>query len=391
MAVTVVCPACGGKLSAPSQLLGRMAKCPQCGQAVKVAPSKESTAEPPRPVPSRKPRSLPSEPDDEAAEIVIRRSSGREERTDDSEAPSPGLRIAYGLGIPSVVLGILAFSFSWIPRVGLLGLPLSGLGLLLGIAGLVIAITHRGRGIGFPIAGSAVSFVALVIGVFWLGLLGTAFQRADTAAQQNAAKAILAEADLEKNIVVPIKSSAEKEAPWTDASKGAIQHGDFRVQLGAVVVRNVRIKDVLGDETVSPTKNLTIQVFLDNMNATRKLDYQGWSGATANVVGLADLLGGAARNKGTTSESPSASESTAASLTDNFGNSYKRLSLDLGAQVPGQITSATSVYPGKRIEDLLVFEPPIDKLQYLRLNLPATAFGGTGNVRLQIPKAMIYR
>ncbi len=81
----------------------------------------------------------------------------------------------------------------------------------------------------------------------------------------------------------------------------------------------------------------------------------------------------------------------AASLTDNFGNPYKRLSLDPGSQVPGQISSATSIYPGKRLEDLLVFEPPIENLQFLRLELPAAAFGGTGTLRLQIPKTMIRR
>src|SRR5437870_4480381 len=176
MAITVVCPACGGRLSAPSQLLGRMAKCPQCGQTVKVAPSANSPAEPPRAVPSRRPKSSPSELETRTAEIVVKRSG-------DSETRSRNARISYGLGIPSLVLGTIAFLFSWVPKVSLLSIPLGGLGLLLGIAGLVIAIIQRGRGIGFPIAGSAVSLVAL-IGAFWLGLLGAT-------GKQNSAKEIL--------------------------------------------------------------------------------------------------------------------------------------------------------------------------------------------------------
>jgi hypothetical protein len=71
------------------------------------------------------------------------------------------------LGIASMVLGILAFLICWIPVLNLLGLPLSGLGLLLGIIGIIIAATRRGSGIGFPIAGTAISAVALVV-VLWM-------------------------------------------------------------------------------------------------------------------------------------------------------------------------------------------------------------------------------
>ncbi|HLJ94663.1 MAG TPA: hypothetical protein VKU02_15865 [Gemmataceae bacterium] len=380
MPITVVCSACGGRLSAPNQLIGRMAKCPQCGQTVKVAPSGEPPAEAPRPTSSRKPRSSPSEADAKAAEIVVRRS-------DDSETPPSTTRISYGLGIPSLILGIVAFAFSWVPQVGLLSLPLSGLGLLLGIAGLVVAIIQHGRGIVFPIAGSALSLGALVVAVFWLGLLGGMIRpnpAKDTVAATGVGQAP------EQTTIAPAKAAPEKEARWADASADAVQQNDVRVQLGAVVVRNIRIKDVLGDETVSPAKHLTIQVFIDNMNSTRKIDFLGWSGATVNAVGLADLLGGG-RAKGNTAEPLTASERNAASLTDNFGNPYKRFTPEVGAQIPGQINGPTSVYPGKRTEDLLVFEPPVDKVQFLRLELPAGAFGGSGNLRLQIPKAMIHR
>jgi hypothetical protein len=380
MAISVVCSACGGRMSAPSQLLGRMAKCPQCGKTVKVAPSTEPPAEPPRQAPARKPKSAPSEAAAGTAQIVVRRS-------DHGDTPSPNGRIPYGLGIPSLVLGIIALSFGWVPQGGaLVSMPLSGLGLLFGIAGLGVAIVQGGRGIGFPIAGSAVSLVAVVFGLVWLGLLSPAKQTAT----QTSAPAAVAQ-NQEQSSPTPVKPAPDKEASWIDASKDAVQHGDVLVQLGAVAVRNVRIKDVLGDETVSPTKNLTIQVLLDNTNSTRKIDFLGWSGATVNAIGLADLLGGNGRNKANSTESLPGPERNAATLTDNFGNPYKRISLEPGAQIRGQISTATSVYPRKRIEDLLVFEPPVDKVQYLRLELPATAFGGTGSLRLQIPKGMIHR
>jgi hypothetical protein len=70
---------------------------------------------------------------------------------------------AHSLGISAVILGILALLICWIPLFGLLGLPLSGLGLLLGLIGLGVAVKRRGAGIGFPIAGSAISGLAIVI------------------------------------------------------------------------------------------------------------------------------------------------------------------------------------------------------------------------------------
>lgn len=58
------------------------------------------------------------------------------------------------LGIASLILGVVAFAICWIPLLGMLGIPLSGLGLLLGIVGTIVAVVRRGSGIGFPIAGA---------------------------------------------------------------------------------------------------------------------------------------------------------------------------------------------------------------------------------------------
>lgn len=75
------------------------------------------------------------------------------------------------LGIASLILGILAFLICWIPFVAIVSIPLSGLGLLLGIIGIVLAVTRSGYGVGFPIAGSSISALALVIAlVMGLGM-----------------------------------------------------------------------------------------------------------------------------------------------------------------------------------------------------------------------------
>jgi hypothetical protein len=94
------------------------------------------------------------------------------------EAPNrprnPGSKsgaVSHSLGISSLVLGVVALFFSLIPCLGALSLPLSSLGLLLGILGAVVAVSRSGHGIGYPVAGLALSLMALLLGLFWLVLL----------------------------------------------------------------------------------------------------------------------------------------------------------------------------------------------------------------------------
>jgi len=77
------------------------------------------------------------------------------------------------LGIVSLVLGVVAFLLCWIPLIGILTLPLSALGIVLGAVALVLSIVRRGSGIGFPIAGTAVCLLALIIGFTQVAIIGS--------------------------------------------------------------------------------------------------------------------------------------------------------------------------------------------------------------------------
>jgi hypothetical protein len=323
MSITVVCPACGGKMSAPSQLLGRMAKCPRCAKAIKVVPS----TDPPSP---------PS---------IYQSASANAGSNDKPDEPA-----AKGGSALSV------------------------------------------RRIGLPVAGSVVGLVVVVIGVMWLGRPGLFL---GTAGKQNSldqvTNASVAQPSPETNNATPPGRFEEKNATWIDASSGPVQHGDVRLQVASVTVRNVRIRDVLNEETVSPTKYLTITLQIDNTSTASRIDFLGWSGGMANRLTLAELSAGAGDSKVKGTDMSSARDANAASLKDNFGKLCEPISPGFGAQIPGQIRTATSVAPGKRLGDLLVFEPPMDEVQFLRLELPAAAFGETGVLRLQIPKGMIRR
>jgi hypothetical protein len=52
-------------------------------------------------------------------------------------------------------------------------------------------------------------------------------------------------------------------------------------------------------------------------------------------------------------------------------------------------SAAVSIMPVQTVADILTFQVPVTRAQYLRLELPAENFGGTGTVYFQIPRSMI--
>ena len=97
------------------------------------------------------------------------------------------------------------------------------------------------------------------------------------------------------------------------------------------------------------------------LSSTKKVDYQGW----ASDWGFGSL----------------------ASLTDDAGNSYKQCGFGL-TTIVGQVDDGESIYPKKTLGDCLVFELPTETCQTLFLNLPAKTFGGTGSLRMKIPRSL---
>src|SRR5207249_2399630 len=76
-------------------------------------------------------------------------------------------------------------------------------------------------------------------------------------------------------------------------------------------------------------------------------------------------------------------------LTDNLGRVYRRAAYGAGVEVSG-VAGSRELTPNKLVKDLLIFEPlPLDGVEFLHLELPASALGGAGTLRLQIPRAMI--
>jgi hypothetical protein len=156
------------------------------------------------------------------------------------------------------------------------------------------------------------------------------------------------------------QSAADREK-WTPADK-PVQHGGIQVRIVRVSQELTPLKD-LGTNAMSAEEQLSIVVEITNQSDSQKVHYETWQGKDFSLG--RDF----------------------ASLKDNFGNHYKRITFGLGTKIVGNVESE-SIYPGKAITDRLVFELPIDTVEHLDLELPASNFDGEGVLRIRIPRKM---
>jgi hypothetical protein len=185
MPISVTC-ACGRKLKAPDAAAGRMAKCPECGAAVPVPdPARMPTAD----YPAKKAAF-------EEMGRMGREMQGRALSVPIPAAPvqtvhvltAPAGRAANGVGVASLVLGVLALGVCWIPFLGLLAWPLAAFALLLGVVGLLVAAFDGRSGFGSPVGGIVSGVVAVVLSFAVTGLTSQAVSRA-SAGRAKAARA----------------------------------------------------------------------------------------------------------------------------------------------------------------------------------------------------------
>jgi hypothetical protein len=307
------------------------------------------------------------------------------------QAPSVNVhmpRRTSSLGVVSLILGFVAFLFCWIPLLGMLSIPLSALGLLLAAIGLLVALLRRGSGIGYPIGGGVVSGLALVIGITQVAAVSSAVSGVAEALdeshrqQTRTNQEVVASASPgrsprpetarnsggQRQTDTPAPTAKQNHKPaepeWASA-KNAVRQGDVELRITRVLVGKVPLRAGFEDrETTSQDELLAIHVELTNRSQSRKVEYRSWLGRDVSFT----------RDYGT--------------LENNFGNSYKRINFGFGTDIIGH-TESESIYPGKQLTDVLVFEIPVGTAEYLDLELPATNFGGEGMLRLRIPADMI--
>ncbi len=169
MPILLTCPSCNKTLKAPDSVAGRKVKCPQCATVLDVpAPAAEPptavSAAPPPPLVEPAPAPPHYQADDRAPPP---RGWDRRRRETAPAGGEGGLQL--GLGIASLATGAVGLLLALVPCIGyIIGMPVAGIGLLLGLVGLIVALNQKGRGIAFPIAGSATSVLGLGVGLYWM-------------------------------------------------------------------------------------------------------------------------------------------------------------------------------------------------------------------------------
>lgn len=306
------CPKCGRAITVSPELIGQQALCQKCGTSITFLES----------------GILPSS---EVPPVI-----GFQQTRSNS------------LGISSLILGVVAFAICWIPLLGIAGIPLSALGFILGMAGLILSIRRKGYGIGFSVAGSGTCALALAVSILvtWAIVSDKSRLREKEAKEGKETDALVSEI------------LAEPE--WLDASKNVAYQGDLNIGVSKAWVGKVAI-EYLGDKAESTEKHLIMVVRMRNLSDTKKINYRGWS--TDEDINRVEL-------------------------TDNFGNSYRMSGFGVGTEIVGQ-KKREAIHPGQITADLLVFERPLENANFLKLSLPARNFGGSGKIGFQIPKSMI--
>jgi hypothetical protein len=249
------------------------------------------------------------------------------------------------LGIVSFLCGSVAFLTASLPYLGMVTIPLSAFGLLLGVVGLRTAAARR-SGPVFPSAGLAVSLPVLILAICWPSLLGR--------------NSLVTEEALPiRGLVMrpPADSGRSEQVvmgspDWVDASRSAVQQGDVRVR---VTTASMQLPEIKG-RPAGKEKYLILNIQIDNRATDRQIDYASWGEAGAT-------------------------------LRDNLGKPHRLKSVS-SADVVGHVRRA-SVLPGKSVSDVLIFDLPPPNISYLHLELAGSAVGGGVGFRFEIPWAMI--
>jgi hypothetical protein len=343
----LTCPHCGRQGSTTSTLApGDKVRCPACQQAYQFPPGSPARVDPPAPF-----------------------------------ATSKGNPLA----LSALVLGIVAALVCWIPFAGLLAIPSGGLGMILGIAAVSIALPGRRSGLSAASVGGGLGLVAMIAALTISWGVASAIDDGIQAANQAPLAPVANNLPLpfDPNPVplpvpgpVPVQPAPFIPAPAPGPVRRApavapptVPMGEPFV-LGDLEVRVVKLERGKvplqfrnpGQKTngapASKEDLLSVSIEVKNASKGRKIDYRTMAGPLVQ-------------------------------LTDDFGNRYK--AVNFGATViPRGRTESATIYPGKVIGDVLVFEPPVDAASEFILQIPAEKTGAKKVAfRFKIPAGSI--
>ena len=318
------CNHCSGHIEFDASEAGQVVACPHCGLETKLYVPQKPSNKPPQNI-----------------SIEIKRG-------------------ANPLGVASLVLGIGACVFCWIPFLGLLAIPLAAIGLLLAVIGITSAAVGKKSSPAFPIGGAAVCIVAILVALFVTGWISTLIAKHEVQSNSTYQKIPTESAPVSSGTTAnlptaatPQSKSPSSEKTWSKSF--VVQQGDFQIQIEPI---SKEIFYPNNPSRIATPNDGFFTIKLSNLSKTRKIDFSTWRGKKFS----------AGRDYAT--------------LTDDNGNVYK-----LDSENNRGRQDETSVYPNSHYEEFLSFETPVQNRKWLHLELPAENFGGSGMIRFEIPSS----
>ena len=262
-------------------------------------------------------------------------------------------------GVGAFCLWSLALLAASIGPFSVLTLPACCVGVCLGSVALLRPAKNQGQ--FWPAAGVAVSAGVGVVSAFWPSLFD--FSRATGPAPLPVS---------ENLVIVPSGDRHGKgakiasESDWAEAGVKALQKHDVRFQLTSASFKAIELtkdKERRIPRNGRQKKYLFIEFRLSNVGVNQTVEYASWGEVRPGAKGEPILR-------------------------DNRGKAYPLKVMAEGESVTGHVERAI-IGPWKAITDVLVFEPPPNNVEYLRLELPCSAFGASDKFQVEIPRRMM--
>jgi len=317
------CLNCGRPMKVTDEAAGRKGKCKVCGKTITV----------PSPVVLAAPR-LPKPVEQEyfPPQIIVPNQVNVRVNTPRGN----------GTAVASLVLGIVALCFFWMPFVGL---GLGAFAAFLSIVSLIVAVFRSGAGIGYTLGGICVSVAAIFAGIP-SSLVGAAFvapaiQQAQRAAEKTKLKQV------------------EAQQPWPPPNQET-RIGDVILRFEKVEVSPVTYKSQFGGDMTTEDPMMKVWFTIENTSQNKKLKYRGLMASTFLV-------------------------SDQSEATDNFGNTYDSKDMLFRMEQIEGVERSLDFYPGKKFRDVVIFERPVDGAVSIKVRIPKTRLDSPEDIRYEIP------
>ncbi len=293
------------------------------------------------------------------------------------------------IGAIGLTFGILALGTCWLSLVesifGWVGIAVGALGLLVGITGLVVAALQNASGLVLNVAAATSGLVGLVVSVV-LGIQTGMFAKPTPPVVSAAPIIVQTPPPPPPKIEEPQPEPEPPPEPvWTDASQ-PIEQGPVRATITSAAIEQVRLESAnpLSMKREKAAPYLHVRVQLENISTDKIVTSPGWMG-----VGGSSALGAVGQALGESDIGKQLVGATAAALlVDDKGNSYPQIDAIRLPSSQAEMGRNLSLRPGDSSEKHLLFDRPIDNVEYLRIELAPGGFGGSEPLRFQIPKSM---